>query len=80
MSDNLDPFVSGANKQLHENLDRSVPAILGSYGLIGSIIAFGTAGYLIDRWLATFPWFLLIGLCAGLIVAFVVLIGFERRT
>jgi F0F1-type ATP synthase assembly protein I len=36
-----------------------------SYGIIGGIVLFGTAGYLLDAWLRTSPWLLILGLVVG---------------
>jgi F0F1-type ATP synthase assembly protein I len=73
------PFMSGANESLQENLDRSKPAIFASYGLIGAIFLLGGAGYLLDRWLGTPPWFLVAGLCMGLSAGFYGLIRTTRH-
>ena len=43
---------------------------MASYTLIGAIILFGGAGYAIDQWRGTSPWFLFGGLSLGLIVGF----------
>ena len=39
--------------------------MFASYGIIGAIMVFGTAGYLLDRWLDSAPWLLLVGLATG---------------
>jgi F0F1-type ATP synthase assembly protein I len=62
-------LVSSA-RSLQENAERSGPAAAASYTLIGAIILLGGIGYVVDRWLATSPWFLLGGLACGLIVGF----------
>ena len=36
-----------------------------SYGIIGGIVLFGIAGYLLDTWLRTSPWLLILGLVVG---------------
>jgi F0F1-type ATP synthase assembly protein I len=36
-----------------------------SYGIIGGIVLFGIAGYLLDTWLRTSPWLLIRGLVVG---------------
>ena len=36
-----------------------------SYGIIGGVLLFGTAGYLLDSWLRTSSWLLLLGLLVG---------------
>ncbi len=66
-----DSFLSRATKSLQENVERSGPAAAASYSLIGAIILFGGIGFVIDEWLKTSPWFLLGGLCLGVIVGFV---------
>jgi F0F1-type ATP synthase assembly protein I len=63
-------FQARSNETLQENLNRGEPAILASYGLIGSILLFGGAGYAIDRWTKSSPVFLLIGLVIGLAIGF----------
>ena len=44
--------------------------IAASYTLVGSILLLGGAGYLVDRWRGTAPWFLLGGLLLGMVVGF----------
>lgn len=58
-------------ESFQENVRKSGPAALASYTLIGAIILLGGAGYAVDRWLGTSPWFLLAGLVLGLVVGFV---------
>ncbi len=55
---------------LQENLRRSGPATSIGYVLIGALGVCGGAGYALDRWLATSPWFLIGGLMLGLVVGF----------
>ena len=55
---------------LQDNLDRSRPAMLASYGLIGAILIFGAAGWFADRYFGTSPWCLLAGLILGLAIGF----------
>jgi F0F1-type ATP synthase assembly protein I len=74
-----DPFVRGATKSLKENLDRGEPVIVASYSIVGAILLLGGAGYLVDRWLETLPWFSLAGVSVGLCVAFYALIRAARR-
>jgi F0F1-type ATP synthase assembly protein I len=57
-------------KALQTTINRSGPAVMVSYTLIGAIILLGGIGYAIDGWLGTSPWFLLGGLFLGLIVGF----------
>ncbi len=53
--------------------------MFASYGLIGAIVLFGAAGYLLDRWLDSAPWFLLVGLATGVAIAFFGLVNAVRR-
>jgi F0F1-type ATP synthase assembly protein I len=56
----------------HRDTDESV--MFASYGVIGAILLMGGTGYALDRWLATGPWFLLVGLAVGVSVAFYALV------
>jgi F0F1-type ATP synthase assembly protein I len=47
-------------------LKNSGPIITASYGMIGGIIIFMLAGYFLDEWLGTAPWFLITGLLLGI--------------
>lgn len=67
------------NRALQDNLDRNGPRILASYALIGFILLLGGVGYAIDWWAATSPWFLLVGLMAGILVGFYSLLASLRR-
>jgi F0F1-type ATP synthase assembly protein I len=53
-----------------ETVRKSGPAAVGSYTLIGAIMLLGGIGYALDSWRGTSPWFLLGGLCLGLVVGF----------
>ena len=55
---------------LQENLRRSGPVMMAGYTLIGAILLLGGIGYLIDQWMQTSPWLLLVGLLAGVVVGF----------
>ena len=55
---------------LQENLRRSGPVMMAGYTLIGAILLLGGIGYLIDHWMQTSPWLLLVGLLAGVVVGF----------
>lgn len=57
-------------KALQATVLNSGAAAMASYTLIGAIILFGGAGYAIDQWRGTSPWFLFGGLSLGLIVGF----------
>jgi F0F1-type ATP synthase assembly protein I len=52
--------------------------MMSAYGLVGAIVCFGAAGYLLDRWLDTAPWLLLTGLIVGMVVGFLVLLQLVR--
>ena len=55
---------------LQANLSRGEPGILASYALIGAVIALGSLGFIIDRFADTAPWFLIVGLLAGVGIGF----------
>jgi F0F1-type ATP synthase assembly protein I len=57
-------------KALQTTVNRSGPAAMVSYTLIGAIILLGGIGYVIDEWQGTSPWFLLGGLFLGFVVGF----------
>ena len=63
-------FLAGANRSLEDNLTRNESTIFTSYGLIGSILVFGGAGLLLDHFMGTSPWLLLMGLAIGLVAGF----------
>ena len=50
---------------LQANLSRGEPAIVASYALIGAVIVLGGVGYFIDRFAGPAPWFVSVGLLAG---------------
>jgi F0F1-type ATP synthase assembly protein I len=68
--DDGDSFLASSAKALQDNAERSGPAASASYTLIGAIILLGGAGYAVDAWRGTSPWFLLGGLLLGVIVGF----------
>jgi F0F1-type ATP synthase assembly protein I len=72
-------FVADANESMERNLTRNESTILASYRLIGALLFLGGAGYLLDRWLETAPWLLLLGLTVGVGVGFVGLYRLVRR-
>jgi F0F1-type ATP synthase assembly protein I len=55
-------------------LRESGPAAAASYSLIGAVLLLGGLGYLLDKYLNTRPWLLLVGLFLGLTVGFYELI------
>jgi F0F1-type ATP synthase assembly protein I len=67
---NLGERLGEANQELQKNVDRSEHQILGSYGLVGSILVLGTVGYLTDRWAGTKPLFVIMGLIVGVLFGF----------
>ncbi|MBH49485.1 MAG: hypothetical protein CMG69_01875 [Candidatus Marinimicrobia bacterium] len=58
-------FIKSFN-YLQKILKNSGPIITASYGMIGGIIFFMFAGYFLDEWLDTAPWFLIAGLLLGI--------------
>ena len=70
MPDERDPFLARSLQFLQTNLRQAGPAATASYSLIGAIVLLGSGGYLVDRWLGTDPWGVLVGLLAGLVVGF----------
>ena len=68
-----------ANKALQDSLDRNEPRIVASYALIGAILLLGGAGYAVDWWRGTSPWFLLGGLTLGILFGFYNLVTSLRR-
>ncbi|MGH9345716.1 MAG: AtpZ/AtpI family protein [Vicinamibacterales bacterium] len=61
-------FFARSLRFLQENLRRSGPAVTAGYTLIGAILLFGGAGYALDAWRGTSPWFLVSGLLVGVAV------------
>jgi ATP synthase protein I len=59
-----------AMQALQAGVQQAGPAAMASYSLIGAILFVGGAGYLVDRWLGTGPWFLLAGLLLGIATGF----------
>ena len=70
MPDERDPGLARSLQALQENIRRAGPAATASYTLIGAILLLGGIGHFVDQWLATAPWFLLVGLMAGIAVGF----------
>jgi F0F1-type ATP synthase assembly protein I len=69
----------GANKALHDTLERNESRIVASYALIGAILLLGGVGYAVDWWRGSSPWFLLAGLTVGILFGFYNLVGSLRR-
>lgn len=57
-----------STRALQENAQQAGPAAGASYTLIGAVIVLGAAGYGLDSWLGTPPWFLIGGLLLGIVV------------
>jgi hypothetical protein len=55
---------------LQVTLSRGEPGIVASYALIGAVIALGGLGLIVDRFADTTPWFLILGLLAGVGIGF----------
>lgn len=71
--------MADANESMASNLTRNEPTIFASYGLIGAILLFGAAGYLLDRWIDSSPWLLLLGLGTGVAIGFFGLLRATRQ-
>jgi F0F1-type ATP synthase assembly protein I len=76
---NTDDARARANESMENNLIRSESRIFASYGVVGAILLFGAGGYLLDRWLDTGPWLLLLGLLMGLSIGFFELVRAARQ-
>lgn len=63
-------FLARSLRVLQENLRRSGPAAAAGYTLIAAIGLGGGAGYALDAWRGTSPWFLVSGLLLGIVVGF----------
>jgi len=68
-----------SSRFLQAELSGGVPGILAGYALIGAVLAFGGLGYLLDHYLNTTPWFVLIGLLSGICIGFYGLVSAGRR-
>jgi len=58
-----------SSRFLQANLSRGEPGIRASYAVIGAVIALGGLGLIVDRFADT-PWFLIVGLLAGVGIGF----------
>ena len=67
-------FFTRSAKSLQDNVISAGPVAAASYTLIGAIMLLGAAGYGLDHWLGSSPWFLIGGLLAGIVVGFYELI------
>ena len=61
-------FLARSLKSMQDYLRNAGPAAAAGYMLFGAIFLLGGIGYLVDVWLGTAPWFLVIGLFLGVIV------------
>jgi F0F1-type ATP synthase assembly protein I len=64
---------------MQQTLDRGTLGITASYGVIGSVILLGGAGYLVDRYLDTGPWGVFVGLLTGVAIGLYQLAQILRR-
>lgn len=62
--------IERSTRAFQENVSRSGSAASASYTLVGAILLLGGAGYAIDQWRGTSPWFVLGGLLLGILVGF----------
>jgi len=69
-NDDRKPWLVRSFSVLQDTAMRAGPAAAASYMLVGAILLLGAAGYGLDQWLGTRPWFLLGGLLLGVIVGF----------
>jgi F0F1-type ATP synthase assembly protein I len=65
---------------LQRSLRETKPEIFAAYAMTGAIILLGGIGFLLDRRWHTAPWFLVVGLLAGIAVGFFALARGVRRT
>ena len=77
--ENNNHVMADANESMERNRTRNESTIFASYGLVGAILLFGAAGYLLDRWLDTSPWLLFVGLLTALATGFFGLLRAVRR-
>ena len=71
--------MADANESMEKNLTKNESIVFASYGLIGAILLFGTAGYLLDHWMNSSPWLLLLGLVTGVTIGFFGLFRVSRQ-
>ena len=63
-------FLARSLRYMQEALRKSGPAAAAGYTLLAAILILGGAGYALDAWRGTSPWFLIAGLFLGIIVGF----------
>ncbi len=73
-------LITNTNESKEGNLLGDESVMFASYGVIGAIVLFGGAGYLLDRWADSAPWFLLVGLATGIALAFFGLVKTVRHS
>ena len=61
---------SNSFRYMQKILRESGPAAAASYSLTGAVLFLGGVGYLLDKYLHTKPWLLMVGLFLGLAVGF----------
>lgn len=61
-------FLIKVSKKFMTIVRQSVPYMVASYTLIGSLIGLSLLGYFADKWLGTEPWLLLLGVILGLVI------------
>ena len=72
-------FFRRSNEVSQEILHESEPVVFASYGLIGAILVLGALGYLLDKWLDSTPWLVILGIGMGLVLGFYGLVASVRR-
>ena len=60
-------------ESLQTTVEKAGPAATVSYSLIGAIGVMTAVGYGLDRWLGTWPWFLVGGMLFGVATGFYLL-------
>ena len=73
-------LITNTNESKEGNLQGDESVMFASYGVVGAIVLFGGAGYLLDRWAGSAPWFLLAGLATGIALAFFGLVSAARHS
>lgn len=77
MSNNKAPTNEDRNWQ--SDLGRSSSFLGLGFQLAGSMLFYVLVGYLLDRWLDTEPWLLLVGAAVGMIAFFFLLFRLTKR-
>jgi F0F1-type ATP synthase assembly protein I len=66
--DNGESPLAKTARALQHTAEQAGPAAGAGYTLIGAILLLGGAGYAVDAWQETSPWFLIGGLMLGIVV------------